>query len=73
MIYVFGDCELDEALCELRRAGVPIKLEPKSLKVLAHLIQHRDRVVAKDELLAKLWPREYVTEFALTRCIAKAR
>jgi class 3 adenylate cyclase len=73
MIYVFGDCELDEALCELRCGGVPVKLEPKAFKVLAHLIQHRDRVVAKDELLARLWPGERVTEFALTRCIAKAR
>jgi DNA-binding winged helix-turn-helix (wHTH) protein len=73
MIYVFGDCELDEAVCELRRGGVAVKLEPKAFKVLAHLIQHRDRVVTKDELLANLWPGQLVTEFALTRCIAKAR
>jgi class 3 adenylate cyclase/tetratricopeptide (TPR) repeat protein len=73
MIYIFGDCELDEALCELRHGGVPVKLEPKAFKVLAHLIEHRDRVVTKDELLTKLWPGQLVTEFALTRCIAKAR
>jgi class 3 adenylate cyclase len=73
MIYVFGSCELDEALCELRRGSIPIKLEPKAFKILAYLIQHRDRVVTKDELLAKLWPGERVTEFALTRCVAKAR
>ncbi|MGH8068204.1 MAG: winged helix-turn-helix domain-containing protein [Candidatus Entotheonellia bacterium] len=72
MIYLFGDCELDEALYELCRAGVPVKLEPKAFRVLAYLIQHRDRVVTKDELLAKLCPGEFVTESALTRCIVKA-
>jgi DNA-binding winged helix-turn-helix (wHTH) protein len=46
MIYVFGDCELEEAVCELHRGGVPVKLEPKAFRVLAQLIQHRDRVRA---------------------------
>jgi DNA-binding winged helix-turn-helix (wHTH) protein len=73
MIYVFGDCELDEALYELRHGGVPVKLEPKAFRVLAYLIRHRDRVVTKDELIEKLWPGEFVTESALTRCIVKAR
>jgi DNA-binding winged helix-turn-helix (wHTH) protein len=66
MIYVFGDCEL-------RRGGVLVMLEPKACKVFGYLIRHRDRVVAKDELLEELWPGQLVTEFALTRCIAKAR
>ena len=57
----------------LRRAGVPIKLEPKAFKILAYLIQHRDRVVTQDELSEKLWCGECVTESALTRCIVKAR
>jgi class 3 adenylate cyclase/tetratricopeptide (TPR) repeat protein len=73
MIYVFGAYELDEDLYEMRRGGVPAKLEPQVFKVLTYLIQHRDRVVTKDELLAKLWPGEFVTESALARCIVQAR
>ncbi|HXH13782.1 MAG TPA: AAA family ATPase [Alphaproteobacteria bacterium] len=73
MIYAFGDCELDEGLYELRRAGVSVKLEPQVFKVLTYLVQHRDRVVPKDELLAKLWPGEFVTDSALTRSIVQAR
>jgi DNA-binding response OmpR family regulator len=46
MIYVFGDCELDEAVCELYRGGVPVKLALKAFRVLTQLIQHRDRVRA---------------------------
>jgi DNA-binding winged helix-turn-helix (wHTH) protein len=51
MIYGFGEFALDEERCELRRAGAPIKIEPKAFRVLAYLIQHRERVVARDELL----------------------
>ena len=40
MIYGFGDCELDEALRELRRWGLPVNLEPKAFQVLTYLIQY---------------------------------
>ena len=62
MIYAFGEFELDEERYELRRAGAPIKLEPKAFRVLAYLIQHRDRVVPRDELREHFWPREFVTD-----------
>ena len=51
MIYIFGDCEIDTRLYEFRRGGTSLKLEPKVFDVLAYVIQHRDRVVAKQELL----------------------
>jgi DNA-binding response OmpR family regulator len=51
MIYVFGDCELDTYLYEFRQAGEPLKLEPKVFDVLVYLIESRERVVTKDELL----------------------
>lgn len=50
MRYVFGDYELDEQLYELHRAGETIELERKVFDVLAYLIEHRDRLVTKDEL-----------------------
>ena len=73
MIYAFGDFELDEERCELRRTGVPIKLEPKAFRVLAYLIQHRDRVVTRDELRERFWSGEFVTDSALAHCLVKAR
>ena len=72
MIHRFGDFELDEALYQLRRGGDVVKIEPKVFDVLVYLVRHRDRVVSKDELLAKLWPGEYVSESVLPRCITGA-
>lgn len=73
MIYAFGDFELDEERFELRRTGKPIGLEPKAFRVLAYLIQHRDRAVPRDELLKRFWSGAFVTDSALAHCIAKAR
>src|SRR5262245_12528367 len=56
MLYVFGEYVLDTDHRELRRAGVPVKLEPKAYQILTHLVQHRDRLVPKAELLAQVWP-----------------
>jgi DNA-binding response OmpR family regulator len=73
MIYRFGDCELDTERLELRCAGQPVAMEPKAFEVLSYLEQHRERVVAKEELLEHCWPGTFVSDAALTRCLAKVR
>jgi DNA-binding winged helix-turn-helix (wHTH) protein len=73
MLYRFQEYELDDRLYELRRTGVPVDLEQKVFDVHFYLLQHRDRVVPKDELLDKLWPGMVVGEAVLTRCITAAR
>src|SRR5262245_49302418 len=73
MLYAFGDCTLHTTRYELRRAGAVIKLEPRVFAVLAYLVQHRDRVVSKHDLLERLCPARYVSDKALVRCIQKAR
>lgn len=55
VIFAFGEFELDLAVAELRRAGVRVPIEPQVFAVLAHLVAHRDRVVAKEELLDTVW------------------
>jgi DNA-binding winged helix-turn-helix (wHTH) protein len=71
--YVFGDCELDTARYALWGASKAVLVEPKVFKVLAHLIAHRDRVVHKDELLARFWPGTFMSESALPHCLTKVR
>jgi DNA-binding winged helix-turn-helix (wHTH) protein len=56
MIYCFGSWELDIACQELRRTGQIVAIEPKVFQALLYLLQHRDRVVTKDELLEACWP-----------------
>jgi DNA-binding winged helix-turn-helix (wHTH) protein/tetratricopeptide (TPR) repeat protein len=73
LIYRFGHFELDASARELRADGVVVETEPKAFDVLAYLAEHRERAVTKDELLEAVWPRQIVTETALTRAVMKAR
>ncbi len=73
MFYRFGEYTLNTETKELHRAGVLISLERKVFQVLTYLVQHRNRLVTKQELLDTLWPAEFVTESSLTRCIVQAR
>jgi DNA-binding winged helix-turn-helix (wHTH) protein len=50
-----------------------VEIEPKVFQVLLYLLQHRDRVVTKDDLFAYCWPETFVSEATLTRCLAKVR
>jgi class 3 adenylate cyclase/DNA-binding winged helix-turn-helix (wHTH) protein len=72
MRYVFGDYSLDTLRYELRRAGALIPLGPQVFDVLTYLVAQRDRVVSRDELFARLWPGQFVTDDALGRCIRAA-
>lgn len=69
----FGEFELSLARRLLLRAGEPVELQPKVFECIAFLLVNRGRVVDKAELLDAVWPRQVVTEAALSRCVMKAR
>ncbi len=73
MVLLFGDHRLDIRRRELRRGAAPVDVEPKVFDLLAFLVQHRDRVVGKDELLQAVWNGRIVSELALTTRINAAR
>jgi pimeloyl-ACP methyl ester carboxylesterase/DNA-binding winged helix-turn-helix (wHTH) protein len=73
MVYAFGECELDTRLHELRRGGVPVRVEPQVFAVLEYLIARRDRVVPKNELLDGVWGHRYVAPATLNSRIKAAR
>jgi pimeloyl-ACP methyl ester carboxylesterase/DNA-binding winged helix-turn-helix (wHTH) protein len=72
-VYRFAGCELDAGRRELRRAGTVVPMQPKVFDLLLYLVEHRERVVGKDELQDAIWTGTIVTETALTRAIMKAR
>ncbi|UYM05174.1 alpha/beta fold hydrolase [Solicola gregarius] len=72
-MFRFADCEMDVPRFELRRAGKVVHVEPQVLTVLACLIEHRDRVVPKTELLDEVWGDRYVSDSTLTSRIRAAR
>lgn len=73
MHFSFGDCSVDCARRELRRDGELVAIEPQVFDVLVHLIQHRDRVVSRDDLLASVWGGRIVSESTLSSRINSAR
>jgi adenylate cyclase len=73
MIYIFGDCELDTSLYTLKRAGKTIRLRPKVFRVCRYLLEHRDRVVSRDELCAQVWPGQFISQATLEGVIRAVR
>lgn len=69
----FGDIRVDFRLQTVTRGGQPVALEPKTFDVLRYLVEHRDRLVTKDELLDTVWKDVFVTPNVLTRAIAQLR
>jgi predicted ATPase len=72
-VYRFNDVEIDPACREIRRGGVPAHLEPQAFDLLVLLIEHRDRVLAKTELLDGVWGHRFVSEANLTTRVKEAR
>src|SRR3984893_3505298 len=56
----FGDVEIDFERAEVRKAGHPLALAAKELQLLRYLVNHRDRVVPREEILQQVW--EYDSE-----------
>ena len=73
MIYRFGPFELDMARFELREGSEPCSLEPQVFALLAHLVEHRERLVSKDEIFEKLWDGRVVTDSTLASRVKSAR
>ena len=73
VILRFGGCSLDIGAHELRRDGEPVPIEPQVFEVLAYLIEHRERVVPKTELLDEIWGDRFVSDSALSSRIKSAR
>jgi adenylate cyclase len=73
LLYLFEDYALDTERRELRRGDAPVAIEPKVFDLLAFVIEHRQRVVSRDDLIAQVWDGRIVSESALARCIYGAR
>lgn len=73
MLYTFEDFLLDTRRCELRSAEGPLHLEPQVYAVLCHLIENRDRLVRKEELLDAIWGHRFVTPATLNSRIRSLR
>jgi TolB-like protein/DNA-binding winged helix-turn-helix (wHTH) protein/Tfp pilus assembly protein PilF len=71
--YEFGPFSADPIKRLLLRNGEPVPLSPKALETLLALIESRDRVLTKDELLKQVWGDTIVEEGGLTKNISLLR
>jgi TolB-like protein len=69
----FGDYDIDVERRELRRAETPVHVEPQVFDLLVYLVNNRDRVVSKDDLIASVWGGRIVSDSTLTSRINAVR
>ncbi len=56
----FGDVDIDFDRSEARKGGQPVNMAAKEMQLLHYLVDHRERVVPREEIMRKVW--EYNTE-----------
>ena len=71
--FLFADYTLDTDRRELRRSTDAIAVEPQVFDLLVYLVENRDRVVSKDDLIASVWCGRIVSDSTLTSRINAAR
>jgi DNA-binding winged helix-turn-helix (wHTH) protein/tetratricopeptide (TPR) repeat protein len=69
----FHSFRLDTVNHCLRRGEQRVSLTPKAFDVLRYLVEHADRLVTQDELLAALWPETYVNPEVIKKYILGIR
>ncbi|MEP7342573.1 MAG: winged helix-turn-helix domain-containing protein [Acidobacteriota bacterium] len=71
--YEFGPFHLNPVKRVLRRDGLVLPLPPKTFDTLLVLIECRDQVIDKDELLNRVWGGRFIAENNLNQKISQLR
>jgi TolB-like protein len=71
--FLFANHTLDINRRELCRGSECISVEPQVFDLLTYLVQNRDRVVSKDDLIASVWAGRIVSDSTLASRINAAR
>ena len=72
-VFRFADVEVRERQHRVMRAGKPLAMEPKAIRVLLYLLENPGHVVTKEELLTAVWGDTAVSDNSLTRAVALIR
>ena len=73
MHYIFENYVFDVGRHELLRGSTRVEVEPGVLDLLRYLIENRERVVSKDDLIEHVWNGRIVSESTMTSRITAAR
>lgn len=69
----FGPYLIDLAARELSDDSRLMRLSPRVFDCVAYLIEHRERAVGRDELIAAVWGRVDIADTQLAQVILKMR
>lgn len=71
----FGIYELDRDAMELRKHGVPIRLQEQPLRVLATLVERPGEIVTREELQDRIWGKDTFVDFeqSLNKAVNRLR
>jgi len=69
----FSDCVLDRERRELSRASRPVAVAPQVFDLLLYLVENRDHVVSRDDLIAAVWGGRIVSESTLASHVNAVR
>lgn len=64
---------MDTSRFELHRGGECVSVEPQVFDLLLQLIENRDRIVTRDEIIEKIWKGRIVSDAAVSSRIKAAR
>jgi DNA-binding winged helix-turn-helix (wHTH) protein len=73
MRFRFRDCVFDADTREVLRAGRPVAVSPKAFELLELLIGARPAAVAREDLHARLWPKDRVSDASLRNLVVELR
>ena len=73
MKFSFADYTLDSDRRELCLNTEPVAVEPQVFDLLVYLVENRERVVSKDDVIASVWGGRIVSDSTLTSRINAAR
>jgi len=68
-----ADWLVEPKACHMTRDDTMVRLRPQLVDVLLCLARRPGQTVLKDEILAEVWPGQYIAESGLSRCIAELR
>ncbi len=72
-VFSFGPYRLDTVARTVSMNGAPVAISSRAFDILQMLIENRDRVVAKDEIMDRVWPGTFVEDNNLAVQISALR
>jgi DNA-binding winged helix-turn-helix (wHTH) protein/alpha-beta hydrolase superfamily lysophospholipase len=73
MTYAFDDYLINASSFEIRNRGQLLNVEPQVFELLLFLIEHRNRILSKDDIIEHVWKGRIVSEAAISSRIKSVR